>query len=117
MSRDDIKKLIAQLDIKDLTKNDFDFIYNSLDENNDGLVSIDDFLRSISDRKIAHEKIKSFLNKVNDKLLTNSEIMMLKIKNLKKRATFANDKESIDDLNWYIIKPDFDKINFNRFDF
>lgn len=100
MSRDDVKKLIAQLEINDLTKKDFDLIYKTLDNNNDGIVSIDEFLKSISDKKIAHEKIKNFLNKVNDKLLTNSEIMMLKIKNLKNKATFANDKESLDDLNW-----------------
>lgn len=100
MSRDDLKRLIAQLDINDLSKNDFNFIYNSLDKNNDGFVSIDEFLISISDRKIAHEKIKKFLNKVNEKLMTNAEIMMLKIKNLKKKATFAKDQESLDDLNW-----------------
>ena len=100
MSREDLKKLIAQLEIKDLTNNDFDFIFNSLDKNKDGIVSIDQILNFISDRKITHEKIKNFLNKVNDKLITNSEIIMRKIKNLKKRATFANDMESLDDLNW-----------------
>jgi len=95
-----LKNLISQLEINDISKADYDLIYNSLDKNKDGIVSMDEFLLSISDKRIAHQKIKNFFNKINDKLLTNSEIMILKLKNLKKKATFAGDKDSIDDLNW-----------------
>jgi len=103
MSRDDMKRLMAQLNINDIPANDFDFIYKSLDHNKDGMVSIDEFLSSINDRRIANEKMNSFLNKVNDRLMTNSELIMLKIKKLKKRAIFAENQESVDDLNWYFI--------------
>jgi len=100
MNREELEELISRLNIDDIDKKDLDLIYKSLDVNNDGVVSVDEILTAISERNICHEKINNVLNKVHDNLLTNSEIMLLKIKNLKKRAAFANDKESLDDLNW-----------------
>lgn len=95
-----MKQLFNKLDINDVSKNDYELIFKTLDRNNNGFISIDEFLMRISDNKETHEKLKCFLNKVNDKLLTNSEILMNKIKKLKKRAAFASDKESLEDLDW-----------------
>ena len=100
ISIDDIKNLTSKLELKDINKNGYELIFNSLDRNKDGIVSIDEFLESISNRETNPELIERFLDKVNDNLLTTSEIMMIKIKKLKERATYSNDEESLNDLNW-----------------
>lgn len=94
--------MIKQLNINDndISKNDYQSILENLDINHDGVVSIEEFLLSISSNKKIHEKFSNFLKKVNDQLLTNSEIMMKKLKDLKKRAAFTHDKQSLDDLDW-----------------
>ena len=91
---------VSYQELKDINKNGYELIFNSLDRNKDGIVSIDEFLESISNRETNPELIERFLDKVNDNLLTTSEIMMIKIKKLKERATYSNDEESLNDLNW-----------------
>jgi hypothetical protein len=75
-----------------------------LDLVEEGVVKTDTFLEKIaelsySDTQLANQFISLF-STIREEMKTNSEIFMQKLKKLKEKAAFKDDKESLDEIEW-----------------
>jgi len=76
-------------------KEEMDIVYSNLDPNKEGFISVDNFLKNHPQNSL----MKDFMEKVNENLLTTSEIITNKLRKLKKKI--SDDKESENDIDWY----------------
>jgi len=71
-----------------------DIIYSNLDPNKEGFITVDKLLNNDPQCSL----MKNFMEKVNENLLTTSEIITNKLKKLKRKI--SNDIESVEDIDW-----------------
>jgi Ca2+-binding EF-hand superfamily protein len=104
MQKSDLEQLIQKMQVKIETE-DLNNIFNELDVENNGKVSVSTLMEHILKKNQENEgrDYENLFKKINDQLTTKSERIILKLKKLKEKAAFKNDAESIDDLDWYII--------------
>jgi Ca2+-binding EF-hand superfamily protein len=89
------EKMNVTIDNDETTK-----IFQDLDVENTGKVKIEKFVEAVTLSQKASSTHTGVLKKINDELTTKSERIIIKLKNLKNRATFCSDSQSLDDIDW-----------------
>lgn len=96
---EDLENIVEKMNLtKSIGKDEVEKIFHSIDVNNSGKVKVSTFFDTII---YGQKEYLDIFKKINNQLTTKSEKIIIKLKNLKSRAAFANDKESLDDLDWY----------------
>jgi hypothetical protein len=93
---------IEEKDIKTITEKISTTIFNDLaKENNEGKVSTDVFFETLANISPHKNCLKNEQIPTLDYIKTTSEQIVERLKKLKERAIFREDKESQDDIIWY----------------
>jgi hypothetical protein len=98
--------IASMLNIEELSEDDYIKMYKELDVNNDGQVDMDEFVTAILQFKSSPERkgkssvFKNFFSKINKSITTKSEMILDRLKMLKKYAQTNNDAFSMEHLEW-----------------
>jgi hypothetical protein len=96
----DMSSLIEKMGLT-VSKEVADKIFKSLDVEKTGKVSLEKFAEMIMNAQSGQTCLTSdLLHQINEKLTTKSERIILSLKKLKTKALYADDKESLDELDW-----------------
>ena len=103
IEKSDLEQLIQKMQVK-IETDDLNNIFNELDVDNNGKVSVTTLMEHILKKNQENEgrDHENLFKKINDQLTTKSERIILKLKKLKEKAAFKNDAESLEDIDWYI---------------
>jgi hypothetical protein len=75
-------------------------IFQELDVENTGKVMIEKFIEAVTLSQKASSTYTKVLKKIYDGLTTISERIIFKLKNLKNRAIYSSDMQSLEDIDW-----------------
>jgi Ca2+-binding EF-hand superfamily protein len=94
----DLESLVEKMKLT-ICKEDVQNLFNYLDLDKTGKVSLETFVDKIlSSQESKNEN--DFFKSINDQLTTKAERIIIKLKQLRDKVVYANDKESMDDFDW-----------------
>jgi hypothetical protein len=92
------------MNITDIDYDTIKKLYQDMDINKDGKVSLDEIAQVLSTYKKSNSTHNSMFNSIYEKMTrsleSNSEKIIKLLKDLKQRATFKEDEKSITDIDW-----------------
>ncbi len=102
IQQDDITNIFEKMNIS-IDKEEAKKIFQDLDIEKSGQVNIEKFVEAITLSQKNSSSYSNLLKQINEELITISERIIMKLKNLKKKATFSSDMASLEDIDWYFI--------------
>jgi hypothetical protein len=102
VSEENIHQIAGKINFNGLTDSEVKKMYKELDTNKDGRVSIDEFISGIIEVSSLQRssKFKDFFDRINMSITSKSQMILDKLKTLKETVTLANDKTSIEHIEW-----------------
>lgn len=95
----DLGELIESMKLT-ISNEDLKSIFNRLDKQEDGKVSLETLIENIKREESEETKFSQIFKKMNENLTTKSEKIITKLKNLKKKAEKNSDSESVEEIEW-----------------
>lgn len=101
IEQEDITQIFEKMNIT-IGNEEAQKIFQDLDVEKTGKVKIEKFVEAITLSQKGQSSYSNVLKQINDGLVTVSERIILKLKKLKNKAVYTSDRESLEDIDWYI---------------